>query len=283
MSDPMAGADRLTARASDPTSTPALVAAADRLWQAYASRKPCMPVRDLIGASDVALAYAVQDHNTARWLAQGRRLSGRKIGLTARSVQRQLGVDEPDYGMLFADMAVSDGEEVAVQALLQPRVEGEVAFCLKRDLSHPQLTLTDVLGAIDYVLAAIEIVDSRIDRWDIKIADTVADNASSGRYVLGNEKHSLGDVDLRLCGMVLERRGEQLSFGAGAACLGHPLNATLWLARRMVSAGRPLLAGDLVMSGALGPMVAAQPGDIFDLKINGLGTVRAAFARASSR
>ncbi len=264
------------------STIPSMVtAAADRLWEAYTSGVPCMPVRDLIGASDVAMAYAVQEYNTARWLAQGRRLAGRKIGLTAKSVQRQLGVGEPDYGMLFADMAVCDGEEVAIQTLLQPRVEGEVAFCLQRDLAHPQLTMTDVLGAIDYALAAIEIVDSRVDRWDIKIADTVADNASSGRYVLGNEPHSLRELDLRLCGMVMERRGEQLSFGAGAACLGHPLNATLWLARTMQAAGRPLLAGDLVMSGALGPMVTAKPGDIFDLKINGLGAVRAVFAQGS--
>jgi 2-keto-4-pentenoate hydratase len=254
-------------------------AAADRLWEAYASGRPCMPVRDLIGASDVALAYAVQDHNTTRWLAQGRRLAGRKIGLTAKSVQRQLGVGEPDYGMLFADMAVSDGEEVDIRTLLQPRVEGEIAFCLKRDLSHPQLTMTDLIGAIDYALAAIEIVDSRVDRWDIRIADTIADNASSGRYVLGNEPHSLHDLDLRLCGMVMERRGEQVSLGAGAACLGHPLNAALWLARTVQAAGRPLSAGDLVMSGALGPMVAAKTGDIFELKISGLGAVRAVFTK----
>lgn len=256
--------------------------AAKRLWEAHHSATPCAPVRELIGPNDLEAAYAVQEHNTRRWLAQGRRLAGRKIGLTSKSVQRQLGVDEPDFGMLFADMAVPDGEETPMRGLLQPRVEGEVAFCLKRDLTQPQLTTTDVIGAIDYVLAAIEIVDSRIDRWDIKIADTVADNASSARYVLGNEPRSLRKLDLRLCGMVMERLGEQVSFGAGAACLGHPLNATLWLARKMAAIGRPLLAGDLVMSGALGPMVPAQPGDVFDLKINGLGSVRAVFAQRTA-
>jgi 2-keto-4-pentenoate hydratase len=266
----------------NPATDVTIATAADRLWDAHVSGKSCAPVRELIGADDIAAAYAVQEHNTRRWLAQGRRLAGRKIGLTAKSVQRQLGVDEPDYGMLFADMAVPDGAEVSFRGLIQPRVEGEVAFCLKRDLTEPQLTVTDLISAIDYVLAAIEIVDSRVHGWDIKIADTVADNASSARYVLGNEPHALRDVDLRLCGMVLERRGEQVSFGAGAACLGHPLNATLWLAQRMASAGRPLLAGDLVMSGALGPMVAARPGDIFELKINGLGSVRAGFAKEST-
>jgi 2-keto-4-pentenoate hydratase len=257
-----------------------LARAAERLWTAQASGKPCAPVRDLIGATNVAAAYAVQELNTRRCIDAGRRPTGRKIGLTARSVQRQLGVAEPDYGMLFADMA-ADGEHIPMAGLLQPRVEGEVAFCLKRDLTDPQLTLVDVIGAIDYALAAIEIVDSRIEAWDIKIADTIADNASSGRYVLGHQPHALRDVDLQLCGMVLERGGEQVSFGAGAACLGHPLNATLWLARTMAAAGRPLSAGDLVMSGALGPMVAARAGDIFELKINGLGSVRAAFGKAS--
>jgi 2-keto-4-pentenoate hydratase len=262
-------------------NTAGVESAAERLWEAHLSGVPCAPVREIIGPADLAAAYAVQEHNTRRWLAQGRRLAGRKIGLTSRSVQRQLGVDEPDFGMLFADMSIPDGEEISMQGLLQPRVEGEIAFCLHRDLTHPQLTMSDVIGAVDYVLAAIEIVDSRIERWDIKIADTIADNASSARYVLANEPRSLRALDLRLCGMVMERLGEQVSFGAGAACLGHPLNAMLWLARKMVAAGRPLLAGNLVMSGALGPMVPARPGDVFELKINGLGSVRAAFARGT--
>jgi 2-keto-4-pentenoate hydratase len=256
-----------------------IVAAADRLQGAYDALQPCAPVRDVLGLSDVAAAYAVQEHNTQRWLAAGRRLVGRKIGLTAKSVQKQLGVDAPDYGMLFADMAVADGEEVATHQLLQPRVEGEVAFCLNRELADSQLTMAEVIRAVDYAVAAIEIVGSRIAGWDIKITDTIADNASSGRYVLGNEPRRLGEFDTRLCGMSLERRGEQVSLGAGAACLGNPLNATLWLARKMAATGRPLQAGDIVMSGALGPMVAVQPGDVFELRINGLGSVRALFSQ----
>jgi 2-keto-4-pentenoate hydratase len=238
-------------------------------------------VRELIDASDTEAAYAVQEYNTRRWEAEGRRLAGRKIGLTAKSVQRQLGVDQPDYGMLFADMAVPDGEEIDIRSMLQPRVEGEIAFCLGRDLTQTQLTLCDILGAIDYAVAAIEVVDSRIAGWDIRIADTIADNASSGRYVLGSEPRRLGDFDVRLCGMVLERRGEQVAFGAGAACLGSPLNAVLWLAQRMAERGRPLRGGDIVMSGALGPMITVRKGDVFDLRINGLGTVRAAFSRSN--
>lgn len=261
---------------------PEITAAAERIYGAHSALKPCAPVRDVLGVTDVAAAYAAQECNTRRWLSEGRRLVGRKIGLTAKSVQQQLGVDAPDYGMLFADMAVADGEEVLTHTLLQPRVEGEVAFCLKRELTDPQLTMTDVIRAVDYAVAAIEIVGSRIAGWDIKITDTIADNASSGRYVLGNEPRALGDFDLRLCGMSLERRGEQVSLGAGAACLGIPLNATLWLARTMAASGRPLQAGDIVLSGALGPMVAVQPGDVFDLRINGLGSVRAVFSRGVS-
>ena len=255
------------------------ITAAERIYAAHGALQACAPVRDVLGLTDVASAYAAQEFNTRRWLDEGRRLVGRKIGLTAKSVQKQLGVDAPDYGMLFADMAVADGEEVLTHTLLQPRVEGEVAFCLKRELTDPQLTMTDVIRAVDYAVAAIEIVGSRIAGWDIKITDTIADNASSGRYVLGNEPRALGEFDLRLCGMNLERRGESVSLGAGAACLGNPLNATLWLARTMAASGRPLQAGDIVLSGALGPMVAVQPGDVFDLRINGLGSVRAVFSR----
>jgi 2-keto-4-pentenoate hydratase len=255
--------------------------AAERILRAYSTLTPCAPLRDLLGETDVAAAYAVQDHNTRQWLSEGRRLVGRKIGLTAKSVQQQLGVDEPDYGMLFADMAAADGEEIVTASLLQPRVEGEVAFRIGRDLNHPQLTMADIIDAVDYAVAAIEIVGSRVERWDIKITDTVADNASSGRYVLGNEPHTLREFDTRLCGMVMERHGEQVSLGLGAACLGNPLNATLWLARKMSSVGQPLRAGDIVLSGALGPMVAVRPGDVFDLRINGLGSVRAAFSRTT--
>jgi 2-keto-4-pentenoate hydratase len=263
-------------------SSSSTAAAADRLQGAYDALQPCAPLRDLLGVSDVAAAYAVQEHNTRRWMAAGRRLVGRKIGLTAKSVQKQLGVDAPDYGMLFADMAVADGEEVPTHLLLQPRVEGEVAFCLNRQLADPQLTMAEIMRAVDYAVAAIEIVGSRIAGWDIKITDTIADNASSGRYVLGNEPRRLGQFDARLCGMSLERRGEPVSLGAGAACLGNPLNATLWLAQKMAAIGRPLQAGDIVMSGALGPMVAVQAGDVFELRINGLGSVRARFSRGES-
>ncbi|MBL4894845.1 MAG: fumarylacetoacetate hydrolase family protein, partial [Emcibacter sp.] len=211
------------------------------------------------------------------WLKAGRRLVGRKTGLTAKSVQAQLGVGQPDFGMLYADMAYADGEDVPLDRLLQPKVEGEIAFVLKEDLDQEQMTITDVMRAIDYAVAAIEIVGSRIADWNIKIMDTVADNASSGLYVLGTEPRQLSELDLHLCGMVIEHQGEPVSTGAGAACLGNPLNATLWLAKTMVKVGRPLKAGDTILSGALGPMVPVTGPGVYELRISGLGSVRASF------
>ncbi|WP_142846216.1 2-keto-4-pentenoate hydratase [Telmatospirillum sp. J64-1] len=253
--------------------------AADRLWQAAQSGQPCAPVRDLIEGGDIQAAYAIQEINTRRGLEAGRRLVGRKIGLTSKAVQAQLGVDQPDYGMLFADMAVAEGEDIALSSVSQPKVEAEIAFILGSDLDDERVTPTDVMNAVDYAVAAIEVVGSRVANWDIRIFDTIADNASSGLYVLGSEPKRLGEFDPRLCGMVMERKGEPVSVGAGAACLGNPLTAAWWLARVMAKAGRPLRKGDTILSGALGPMVAAQPGDVFEARINGLGAVRASFAK----
>ncbi|MQY09733.1 2-keto-4-pentenoate hydratase [Actinomadura macrotermitis] len=251
--------------------------AADRLLEAHASGVPCAPVRDLIGSAEEA--YAVQERLTRGWIGAGRRLVGRKIGLTSAAVQKQLGVDSPDFGMLFADMAVPDGAEIPAGAVMQAKAEAEVALVLEHDLTHERHTVADLIRATAFALPAIEVVGSRIRDWDITLADTVADNASCGMYVLGNRPVPLAGVDLRLCGMVLERRGEQVSTGTGAACLGHPLNAALWLADTLARVGRPLRAGDTVLTGALGPMVAAAPGDVLEARIDGLGDVRVAFAQ----
>jgi 2-keto-4-pentenoate hydratase len=261
------------------TATTAIEAAAARLLDAEQSGVPCAPIRDLI--SGVEDAYAVQERLTLGRLAEGRRLVGRKIGLTSAAVQRQLGVNTPDFGMLYADMAVPDGAEIAVGAVMQARAEAEVALVLSADLTHERHTVADIIAATAFALPAIEVCGSRIRDWDISIADTVADNASSGAYVLGNRPVSLRDVDLRLAGMVLERRGEPVATGTGSACLGHPLNAAIWLADTLVRLGRPLRAGDTVLTGALGPMVAVAPGDVLEARIDGLGDVRVAFAANS--
>lgn len=226
------------------------------------------------------VAYQVQQELSRRRLLAGGRLVGRKIGLTSVAVQRQLGVDAPDYGALFADMAVGDGEEIAWSRTQQPKAEAEIALVLERDLGHEQHSFADLISAVAYALPAIEVVGSRIANWDIQLVDTVADNASSGLFVLGSRPVLLRDLDLVQCGMVMERRGEQVSVGSGAACLNNPLNAAVWLANTMVRLNTPLRAGDVVLTGALGPMVAAQPGDVFSAHIQGLGSVTAAFASA---
>lgn len=250
--------------------------AADRLWNAAQDGEPCTPVNDVIATPEEA--YAAQEINTERKLAAGARLVGRKIGLTSVAVQRQLGVDQPDYGMLFADMAVDEGADVALGRLLQPKVEAEIAFVLGRDLPHADTTVAETIRAIDYAVVAIEIVDSRVADWKIRFVDTVADNASSGLYVLGSRPVRLADFDPVMCGMVMERRGEPISVGAGKACLGSPVSAAAWLARTMAAAGRALQAGDTILSGALGPMVAVAPGDVVEARVSGLGTVTASFA-----
>ncbi len=257
-------------------------AVADKLFAAHNSRTPIPPVREMLPADAIDLAYAAQEINTERRLKEGRRLVGRKIGLTSLAVQRQLGVDQPDYGMLFDDMAVPDGWDVACAQLIQPKVEAEIAFVIGRDLDDEHLTVADVLRAVEFALPAIEIVDSRIADWKIGILDTIADNASSGLYVLGASPKKLDGLELRLCGMVMEMGGEEVSVGAGAACLGDPLSATLWLAKTMAKVGRPLKAGDTVMSGALGPMVTVKRGEVYEARISGLGSVRAAFAKGEA-
>lgn len=249
---------------------------AERLRAAYTDG-PIDPIASELPPADQDAAYAVQEENTEYWLKVGRRLVGSKIGLTSKAVQQQLGVDQPDSGMLFADMTVDEGDIVPGGRLLQPKVEAEIAFILGRDLDQEQPSSAEVVRAIDSVLPAIEIVDSRISDWKISITDTIADNASSGLFVLGTTPRRLDGLDLRLSGMVLERGGEPISFGAGAACLGHPLNAVRWLADRMVHLGRPLHAGDVVLSGALGPMYSATAGDRFEAHISGLGSVRVGF------
>lgn len=252
--------------------------AADRLWQAAETGVPCAPIRDLIGETDIAAAQAVQDINTRRWLGgEEKVLSGRKIGLTATSVQRQFGVDQPDYGMLYDDMEALDGEVIAWSRCRQPKVEAEIAFVMAAPLTGGHLKMVDVMASIGFAVPAIEIVGSRIQDWDIRITDTIADNGSAGLYVLGQTPRRLGEFDPRLCGMVMMKNNEPISTGAGAACMGNPLNAVLWLARKMATEGAPLGPGDVVLSGALGPMVDAAPGDAFEARINGLGSVRAVF------
>ena len=246
--------------------------AAARLRDAYRSGA-IAPLRETLAGDDARAAYDIQLINTRHWQAQGRRIVGRKIGLTAEAVQKQLGVDQPDFGVLFEDMQIDNGGELLASRVLQSKAEGEVALIMGRAVTDPDATPVDILSAADCAVAAIEIVDSRIVDWKITFADTVADNGSSAFFVLGDTRRKLQGLDLRTCGMALDLNGRVASLGAGVACLGHPLNAAAWLARALAKAGEPLEAGDIVLTGALGPMVTLTPGDHVSVAIGGLGDV----------
>lgn len=251
----------------------AIATAVARLARAAESGVPCRPVRDLIGSDDVAAAYAVQQGLTAHRIKSGGRVIGRKIGLTSSAVQQQLGVDRPDFGVLFDDMVYRGGDSIPADVVLQPRVEAEVAFVLGADLADGPLDAAQMRKATEYVVAALEICGSRIENWDISFADTVADNASAGALVLGPRRLTLAEVNPVEVEMSMTIDGEQVSTGTGAACLGDPVQAVAWLARTAVELGQPLRAGDIILSGALGPMRPVVAGNIVTASLTGLGAV----------
>lgn len=253
--------------------------AADRLITAARTRAQCEPVRDVLGVDDIASAYAVQRLLTEDSVAGGRVIVGHKIGLTSPAVQRQLGVDQPDSGVLFADMQVADAGTVGAGLLLQPKVEAEIAFILAEDLDG-DLTEERVRAAAGRAVPAIEIVDSRIRDWSISIVDTVADNGSSALFVLGESAMPASDIDFVTCEMRLTQDDTEVSTGRGADCLGSPLTALQWLARTARANGAPLRAGHIVLSGALGPMVPVSPGGSYTATIDGIGSVSVSFEAA---
>ena len=254
-----------------------LASLADSLYDARTLVRQCEPLtaRAALSLRD---AYTVSEINLKRRVEQEKaRLLGKKIGLTSRAVQKQLGVSEPDFGYLTSDMNVAMGEIVPMRGLLQPRVEGETAFVLKRDLRGPGITVADVLRATDFVLPCIEIIDSRVKDWKIKIQDTVADNASSALFVLGANPVSLRGLDLRAAGMALRVDGEVVSAGSGAACLDHPALAVAWLANKLGEFGVSLHAGEVILSGAFGPVVHVHGGEHVEVSISGVGNVFCTF------
>lgn len=274
--------DSVTSRgpaASTAASTAAITAAAERLGAAAHSGVPTTPIRDLIGADDVLAAYAVQRRLAQERIAAGAVVVGRKIGLTSEAVQRQMRVDQPDFGILFDDMVVADGGTIPFETVLQPRVEAEIAFVLEDDLAEGDLDHAQVSAAIAYGVAALEICGSRIADWDISFADTVADNASAGAYVLGSERRTLAEFDPASVAMSMSIDGEEVSTGLGAASLGDPVNAVVWLARKARDLGDPLRAGQVVLSGAMGPMRSVSPGAEVTATVSGLGSVSVHFSK----
>lgn len=259
-----------------------VIEASERILSATRSGQPGLPVRDLIGSTDVDAAYAVQRHVNDARISAGSRVIGRKIGLTSPAVQAQLGVDQPDFGVLFEDMDVT-GQSVPMDRLLQPKVEAEIAFVLGADLDG-DLTWDSVRAAVASAHVALEIVDSRIANWDITYADTVADNASSGLFTLGTRLAD--DVDPQQVTMTMAVNGEVVSTGTGEACLGDPLNALLWLAQTAKEFGDPLRTGQVILSGALGPMTPVSADDHVEavLSLDGapVGNIRAHFTEGGA-
>ncbi len=249
-----------------------------RLRSAWENRTPIAPVADQIGARDFNAAYAVQHTNTRHWLENGRDKVGRKVGLSSAGLREQLGVDEPNYGTLFADMDMSALDTVPMSRTHQPFVEGEVAFVLGADLETEEVGPGDAAAAVEYAVPAIEIIGSRILDWRIEAVDTIADNASSGLFVLGRDRVTLDKFDPDACRMTMTKGGETVSRGGGPECYGGPLKSLAWLAGKMARLGEPLRAGDLVLSGALGPIAAVNPGDGFEVRIEGLGVVSVEFS-----
>lgn len=250
---------------------------AEELLQAWGTRVPVDPLTERFPALTLAQAYEIQLAGIRRRLEGGRRVVGKKIGLTSKAMQDLLGVHEPDYGHLLDDMVVPNGQAVPMSRLLQPRCEGEIAFLLKRDLVGPGVTVAEVLAATEAVLPALEIVDSRVRDWRIQIQDTVADNASSALLVLGDKLTPVHGLDLRLVGMVLEKNGQVAATGAGAAVLGHPAAAVAWLANELGEFGVALKAGEVVLSGALTAALPIAAGDAFRVEFDRLGSASIRF------
>lgn len=251
---------------------------AEMLRGAERTGEPTHPVVETQPDLTVADAYAIQLQNVEKRLERGERLAGHKVGLTSLAMQRALGVHEPDFGHLFAGMFYTSNAPIATGAFIAPRVEPEVAFVLGSDLTGPQLTLADAIRAVDFVLPALEIIDSRIADWKITLIDTVADNASSAGVVLGPQPHRLGDHDLAEVPCTFTRGSEVVGTGLGSDVLGHPLHALLWLANRLGDLGTPLKAGHIVLPGSCTVAADVRPGDVFRADFGPLGAVTATFA-----
>lgn len=253
--------------------SPAIQQAAEAVAQARANRRAIPPVSQTYGITGLDAAYAVAEFNTRVRLESGRRIVGLKVGLTSKAVQQQLGVDQPDFGILLDDMEYLSGDEVPMARLVQPKLEAEVAFVVDRDVEGAAPTYAEFLACVSHALPAIEIVDSAIADWKITLVDTVADNASSGLYVLGDQPIDVGQLSLGAIGMEMKKNGKTVSIGSGAACLGHPLRAAYWLARTMAARGQGLKRGQVILSGALGPMQPVAAGDLVTASIGALGEV----------
>jgi 2-keto-4-pentenoate hydratase len=247
------------------------------LVAAERDQRPIPPLRESWPQIDVVDAYEIQLLNIRQRLAHGATVHGHKVGLSSRAMQEMMGVDEPDYGHLLSDMAVSSSRPVSAGRYCYPRVEVEVGFILGAPLPGADCTEQDVIDATEAVAPAIELIDSRILDWNIRIGDTIADNASSAGYVLGPDRVKPTDIDLRAIDARLIRNGEQVAEGRSDAVLGNPVTAVAWLARKVASFGVTLEAGHVILPGSVHRAIDVRPGDDFEAVFDGLGTVQLSF------
>lgn len=251
---------------------------AQHLAGSWVKNEGVQPITGLDPDITVDEAYQVQLHTIQKHVDDGQRITGKKIGLTSEAMQEVLGVDEPDYGHLLDKMEFENGGTIPSDYVLQPKVEGEIAFILKEDLTGLHVTSSDVLKATDSIVPALEIIDSRIKDWNITLADTIADNASSGLYVLGGNPQRITDLNLKEIEMKLYKNGVLQNTGVGAAALGDPVRCVAWLANKLAAYGITLKAGEVILSGALSAAVEAEPGDHFYASFDGLEEVHISFS-----
>jgi 2-keto-4-pentenoate hydratase len=251
---------------------------ANHLQKAEMERKGVSPLTEYDSTLSIEDAYNVQLLTIQRKIEEGQKVVGKKIGLTSIAMQKLLGVDQPDYGHLLDGMVIENHGVITKDKVLQPKVEAEIAFILKNDLVGPRVTAMDVIQATDYVIPALEIVDSRIADWKIKLQDTIADNASSGLYVLGGKPMPIDQVDLAQIGIVLYKNGEIMNTGVGAAALGNPAVCVAWLANQLYEFGHHLKAGEVILSGSLSAAIDAKPGDYFHARFAHIGDVGVRFS-----
>lgn len=250
---------------------------AEELLEAERTNQPIAPITERYDTLSVVDSYHIQLEVVKRRLAEGRTIIGKKVGLTSKAMQNMLGVDEPDYGHLFDDMKVENGETVKIDSMLAPKIEAEIGFILGEDLTGPNLTYLDVLMATKYVVPTIEIIDSRIADWKIKLVDTIADNGSSAKVVVGEKFSTIDQIDLRSASMVLYKNEELIATGAGAAALGHPAHAVAWLANKLSEFNISLKAGELILPGALSAAVQVSSGDTVTAEFGSIGSVSVRF------
>lgn len=258
-----------------------VLSAAKRLLTAYSTGTPIEPITPEFIDADLSVAYEIARVQVGEWEADGDVVKGHKVGLASAAIQRQMGVGQPDFGHLMASMFHLEHHPIAAGSFIQPRIEPETAFVLGRSLKGPGVTIAEAARAVDFVLPAMEVVDSRIRDWKIGIFDTIADNASSGGVVLGSRPVRLNDLDLRLTACTLHINGELVATGVGGAVLGSPLNALVWLANTVGPLGVTLEPGHVILPGSMTPAFPVAPGDTVVADMHGFGCVSAVFAAAA--